>query len=95
MLNKLALLYCTIGIFMAVTNNLTLIHACETTTDATTSCVMDGGAGGSYLGGVGEFVQGTYGYGFDVDIPYPCLYLPTTQVVDLCLVKLFFELLSL
>ena len=53
---------------MAVTNNLTLIHACETTTDATTSCVMNAGAAGSYLGGAGEFVQGTYGYGFDLDI---------------------------
>jgi hypothetical protein len=53
---------------MAVTNNLTLIHACETTTDATTSCVMDGGAAGTYLSGGGEFIQGSAAYGFDLDI---------------------------
>lgn len=53
---------------MAVTNNLTLIHACDAVTDGTTSCVISGTSAGSVLSGGGEFVQGTGAWGFDLDI---------------------------
>jgi len=66
---------------VAVTNNLTLIHACETATDATTSCVLTSTSGGSFLSGGGEFVQGSAAYGFDLDVEtHTVTFTPTASI---------------
>ena len=53
---------------MAVTDQRTLIHACEQTTDATTSCVLSSSSGGAFSNDPEEHIEGTYGYAFDLDI---------------------------
>lgn len=68
---------------MAVTNNLTLIHACETATDATTSAVLTSTSGGSFLTDPGEFVQGSAAYGFDLDIETHTVTITPTASINL------------
>ena len=68
---------------MAVTNNLTLIHACDAATDATTSAVLTSGSGGGFLTAAGEYVQGTGAYGFDLDIETHTVVITPTASINL------------
>jgi hypothetical protein len=56
---------------MAVTNDLTLIHACDAVTDATTSHVLSSTGGGAIKTVAGDEIeprQGTGCYGVDLDV---------------------------
>ena len=68
---------------MAVSSALTLIHACEAATDATTSAVLTSTSGGSFLTDPGEYVQGSAAYGFDLDIETHTVTITPTASINL------------
>lgn len=65
---------------MAVANQLTTIHSCETGTDAVTGCVLTG-ADSNFGNATGEYVEGSYGYIFDLDIEtHNCIFTPSSSI---------------
>ena len=65
---------------MAVTNQLTTIHSCETGTDAVTGCTLTG-ADSNFGTAAGEYVEGSAGYIFDLDVEtHTCVFTPSSSL---------------
>lgn len=67
---------------MAVTNQLTTIHSLDQATDAVTSCTVSG-ADNNFTSDAGEYVEGSAGFSFDLDVETHTVVFTPSSSLDL------------